>query len=195
MIEKEYFSVHRRRFLTASGVAGSAALAGCSGAGLITDSALTVENIDAPKSVTHGDDITIGVEITNEGSDSGSGTISLYADNTYIGSEESPSLDPDETLNLKFSFDTGTHDTGDTTLRAETPTQESTIGVNIVPREPANLEISNSELPHSIGHKQELSVTLNVTNTGDEPTTENVALRAESTTLAEVRSISRRWRE
>lgn len=177
--------MHRRRFLAASGIAGSAALAGCSDSGLISDPALTVEHIDAPESATHGDDITINVQISNEGGAAGSVTISLYADETYIGSEESPNMEPDEQLNLAFSFDTGTHDTGDATLRAETPTEESSIEMHIAQREPANVEISNIELPDSIGHNEELSATLDVINTGDEPTTEAVALKIDSTTLAE----------
>ncbi|WP_336339647.1 PKD domain-containing protein [Haloarcula brevis] len=150
----------------------------------------SVENLDAPSSVTQGETITVSAEIANEGEQADTQTIEFRLDadgNGTIETEETlasqnVSLNAGETTEITFDgLETDPLTIGDYTHGVFTANHSETARITISsPPEPANFSVENLTAPAAVTQGDSLTVSIEISNEGDQADTQTIEFRIDT---------------
>jgi PKD repeat protein len=125
-----------------------------------------------PEEVEEGEAVTVSVDVTNVGEKEGSYTVELVLDGIVVGSEEITPLGGGMTATVVFELTRG-----EGTYQVEVDGLTGSFTVK-APPEPAEFEVKDLEItPEEVEEGEEVTITLKVSNIGDEEGTHTVELR------------------
>jgi len=153
-------------------VVATGGLGGDGGAG---ESEFEVTFVDPPEEVTAGDNFTVTVQVENTGNATGSETLEISAEGLGNDSVDVAGVESGGSQLEDLSFETNEADAGAYTVTASIGDAEATETVSIVAdgggdTDPAEANLSELEIPGdgTITVGEEESISVNVTNVGDE---------------------------
>ncbi|MDZ7689486.1 MAG: PKD domain-containing protein [Halobacteriales archaeon] len=126
--------------------------------------------------VTEGETLTVDADIRNTGDAQGTQTVGLNAE-TLGNDSTSVTLTGGANTTVTLSVGTGAGDAGSytATVSSDNDTASTTVEVQ-EPQQPPNFAVSIDATNSPVTEGDTLEVTANVTNTGDEPDTQEVSL-------------------
>jgi len=150
----------------------------------------SVSNLTAPASATQGDSLTVSAAISNEGGQADTQTVQFRLDTDGSGTIEADetlasqnvSLDAGETTEITFEeLDTSSLASGDYTHGVVTTNDSETATIKLSSSpEPANFSISDLNAPTAATQGDLLTVSANISNTGDQAGTQTVQFRIDT---------------
>ncbi|MFU1782997.1 PKD domain-containing protein [Haloarcula japonica] len=150
----------------------------------------SVNNLTAPATATQGDSLTVSAEISNEGGQADTQNVQFRLDTDGSGALEADeilasqnvSLDSEETTEVTFeNLDTGSLGPGDYTHGIVTDDNRETATITLSsPPEPANFSISDLTAPTAVTQGDLLTVSANISNNGDQTSTQTVQFRVDT---------------
>jgi len=132
---------------------------------------VTIDGTNSP--VVEGSDLNVTVTATNTGGQGASQTVNLTIDGT-VRDDEAVSLAPGENRTFNLTWATGAGDDGTYTATASSANNSASTGVEVLA--PANFSVAIDASNSPVVEGETLSVTANVTNTGDVAATQSVTL-------------------
>ena len=147
-----------------------------------------VSNLDAPQSATQGDAIDVSAEVTNDGEQEATQTVTFGLDADGDGTLESldsqnVTLEVDETQTVEFDeIDTSSLGPGDYThgVSTENDSATATITIEAPEPDPASFQVSNLDAPSSATQGDAIDVSADVTNDGEQGATQTVEFRVDA---------------
>jgi hypothetical protein len=138
---------------------------------------VTVTDID--DAVTEGETVTVAYEVTNTGGVETTQDITLAVNGTTEDTETDVTLGSGETVSDQFSYDTGTGDAPalDVSVASDDDTATETVAVN----EPAFFEVTITDIDDPVTEGETVTVTYEVTNTGDLTATQDIEFTVNGT--------------
>lgn len=134
----------------------------------------TVETVDVPDRIDAGETITGTVVVENVGGVADTAEITVLIDGEPID-EDLPTLEPGEVAEIPIEH--VVDDPGELTLSVETQDHEASQTVVVeVPPDPATMAIEIIDLPDAVERGESITVTVAVSNVGDEPGTDTLTL-------------------
>lgn len=140
-----------------------------------------VSNLSAPSSAVQGDTVNVTADITNDGSVSGTQTVEFRFGGSVLATS-TVSLNAGATQEVSFTADTSGVAPGNYTHGVFTADDNQTATIQIL--EPANISIAGVNSPANITQGDDLTVDVDVTNTGQAPGNASVSLEINGTNVS-----------
>jgi PGF-pre-PGF domain-containing protein/PGF-CTERM protein len=148
----------------------------------------SVSNLDAPSTVTRGESVTVTASITNTGGLEGTQDIAFRLDTDGDGTleddetlaDETVTLDTGATQSVTFEVPTDSLESGTYLHGVVTDNDTQTAQLEVTEPTPANFSVTTLSAPTSAVQGENVTVTVGVTNTGDQAGRQTVDLRVDA---------------
>ena len=130
-----------------------------------------VESTTSP--VAPGESLEVTATVTNTGDVAGTRTVDLVVDGT-VEDSTTVTLDGDGSRTVTFTWQTGPDDVGRHTASVRNPDDSAVTDVGVLA--PPDFRVEIGSAPSSVTAGGSLEITATVTNTGDEPATQDIEL-------------------
>ena len=134
----------------------------------------SVELTDVPGSVEEGEDIEVGYEVENTGGEMGSQDIVFEVDGNSVDSNDGVELAPGDSVADSFTYTTGGDDVPGVTVGVASDDDSATADVDVDALGDEKFEISLTDVPESVVEGDDIAVSYEVENTGDQTGTQDI---------------------
>ena len=137
-----------------------------------------IDEVASDEEVVEGEELDVIADITNEGEEEATQTIELYdADETEpILDDQDVTLDGGASETVTLTWQTGLGDPGNYDLNVSSEDDEDQINVDVLEQAEFTVEIDEIESDLEVVEGEDLNVVANITNIGEEETTQTIEL-------------------
>jgi PGF-CTERM protein len=147
----------------------------------------SVSDLDAPSTVTQGENVTVTANVTNTGGLEGTQDVTFRLDANGDGTleagetlaSETVTLTSGETTSIEFEASTDGLATGTYLHGVVTANDSQTAQLSVAEPTPANFSVTTLSAPTSAVQGETVTVTVGITNVGDQPGSQTVDLRVD----------------